>query len=62
MTREGMLKHVHSLDEIVQKNDAPNEMQGAVNTAAAIGVFAGANYNSLLQLTKDLFTKRNYRK
>ena len=57
MTREGMLKHVHALDEIVQKNDAPNEKQGAVNTTAAIGVFSGANYNSPVQLTKDLFTK-----
>ena len=25
--------------------------------AVAIGAFAGANYNSVLQLTKDLFTK-----
>ena len=57
MTREGMLKHVHALDEIVQKKDARNEKQGAVNTTATIGFFAGANYISVLELTKDLFTK-----
>ena len=43
-----MLKHVPALDKIVWKTDAPNEKQGAVNIAAAIGVFAGANYNSVL--------------
>ena len=55
--REGILKHVPALDKIVWKTDVPNEKQGVVNTAATIGVFAGANYNSILQLTKDLFTK-----
>ena len=56
-TREGILKHVPALDKIVWKTDAPNENQRALNTAAAIGVFAGANYNSVLKLTKVLFTK-----
>ena len=56
-TREGMLKHVPALDKIVQNTDAPNEKQGALNTTSAIGAFAGANYNSVSQLTKDLFSK-----
>ena len=47
-TREGLLKHVPVLDKIVWKTDAPNEKKGALNTSAAIGAFAGANYNSVL--------------
>ena len=47
-TREGIIKHVPALDKIVWKTDAPNEKQGVVNTVATIGVFAGANYNSVL--------------
>ena len=52
-----MLKHVHVLDKIVWKNDAPNEKQGALNTTAAIGAFAGANYNLVSHLIKDLCSK-----
>ena len=56
-TREGILKHVPALDKIVWKTDVPNENQGAVNTAAALGFFAGANYNTMLQLNRDFFNK-----
>ena len=52
-----MLKHVLALDKIVWKADAPNEKEGAVDTTTAIGDFAGANYNSVSLLTKDLFSK-----
>ena len=38
------------LIKIVQKTDAPNEKQGALD-------MAGANYNSVSQLTKYLFSK-----
>ena len=56
-TREGILKHVPALDKIVWKTDVPNDKQGAVQTTDAIGAFAGANYNSVPQLTKYLFNK-----
>ena len=55
--KEGILKHFPALDKIVWKTDAPNEKQGALNTTAAIGAFAGANYNSVSQLIKDLCNK-----
>ena len=46
------------LDKIVWKTcDAPNEKQGALNTTAAFRAFAGANYNSVSQLIKDLCSK-----
>ena len=44
-TREGTLKHVPAFDQIVWRTDAPNEKEGALGTTAAMGVFAGANYN-----------------
>ena len=52
-----MLKYVVALDKIVWKTDAPNEKQGPLNTTSVIGSFAGANYNTMLQVNKDLFTK-----
>ena len=51
-----MLKHVPELYKIVWKTDAFNEKKGALNTEVAIGDFVGANYKSVSQLTKDLFT------
>ena len=54
--REGLLKHAHAINKIVWKTDVPNEKQG-VQTTATIGAFAGANYNTMLQVNKDLFTK-----
>ena len=56
-TREGRLKHVPAFDQFVWRTDAPNEKQGALDTTAAMQAFAGANYNSMSQLTKDLLSK-----
>ena len=56
-TREGTLKHVPSFDQIVWRTDAPNEKEGALDTTGAMGAFAGANYNSVSQLTKYLLNK-----
>ena len=56
-TREGTLKHVPAFDQNVWITDAPNEKEGALDTTAAMGVFAGANYNLVSQLTKYLLSK-----
>ena len=58
-TREGILKHVPTLDQIVWRTDDPNEKQGALDTTAVMGAFAGASYNSVSQLTKDLLSKKH---
>ena len=58
-TREGTLKHVHAFDQIVWRTDAINEKEGALDTTAAMGVFAGDNYNSVSQLTKDIFSEEH---
>ena len=58
-TREGTLKHVSTFDQIVWRIDAPNEKEGALDIAAAMGAFAGDNYNSVSQLTKDLLSKEH---
>ena len=55
-TREGTLKHVRGFDQIVWRIDAPNEKQWALDTPAAMGEFAGANYNLVSQLTKGLLS------
>ena len=43
--REGTLKHVPTLDQIVWRTDDPNEKQGALDTTATMGAFAGVKYN-----------------
>ena len=56
-TREGRLKHVPAFDQIVWRTDALNEKERALDTTVAMAAFAGANYNSMSQLTKDLLSK-----
>ena len=58
-TREGTLKHVPSLYQIVWRMNAPNEKQGALDTTTSMGSFAGDNYNSVSQLTKDHVSKEH---
>ena len=56
-TREGTPKHLPGFDQIVWRTDAPNEKEGALDTTAVMGVFAGDNYNLVSQLTKYILTK-----
>ena len=58
-TRDGTLKHVLGFDQIVWRTDAPNEKEGELDTVVVMGAFAGANYNSLSQLTKDILSKEH---
>ena len=58
-TREGTLKHVHDLNQVVWRTNAPNEKQGALDTTVAMGSFAGANYDSMSQLTKYILSKEH---
>ena len=39
--REGTLKHVPALNQVVWRNDAPNEKQEALDTIVAMGEFLG---------------------
>ena len=55
--REGTLRDVPSLNQVFWRIDASNEEQGALDTIAAMGAFAGANYDSMSQLTKYLLSK-----
>ena len=56
-TREGTLKHLPGFDQIVWRTNSRNGNEGALDTTAAMQAFAGANYNSVSQLTKDLLSK-----
>ena len=47
----GSGKHVSSLGQVIWKVDTSNLPQGAVDTATSMGVFAGANFNTVSQLS-----------
>ena len=43
--------------DFVLRTYAPSVKKGALDTAAAMGAFTGANYDSVSQLTEDLLNK-----
>ena len=47
-----------TLGQVILKEDTSNLPQEAVDTAAAMGVFAGANFNIVSQLSLALVKKR----
>ena len=48
--RETSTQHMHALSQVLWKSNTPYIKQGALDTIAAMGAFAGANYNSISQL------------
>ena len=57
--REGTLKHLPALNQVVWRTNAPNVRQGALDTTVAMGAFTGANYDSVSNLHKDLLDKEH---
>ena len=55
--REGSSKHVPALGQVIWKANASDIQQGAMDRAAAMGVFVGANFNSVSQLSLALGEK-----
>ena len=49
--RHGSGKHVSSLIQFIWKEDTSNLPQEVVDVAAAMGVFDGANFNTVSQLS-----------
>ena len=56
-TKEGILKQVPSLNQVVWRTDAPNVKQGALDTTTSMGDFVGENYDLVSRLNKDLLDK-----
>ena len=56
-TREGSTKHMPAPSQIIWKLDTPDSRQGALDTKGVIGAFAGANYDSVSQLSVTLTNK-----
>ena len=54
-TKEGIVKHVLTLNQVILKLDSPDIKEGALDTAVAMGDFVGANFDSISQLNKDFF-------
>ena len=55
--RQGSRKHVPALGQVIWKEDTSDLPQGAVDAVAAMGVFAGANFNLVSQLSLALGEK-----
>ena len=55
--REGSTKQMPPLSQVLWKSDTPDIKQGALDVAAAMGAFAGANYDSVSQLSVILADK-----
>ena len=53
-TREGSTKQMPALSQVLWKSDTPNIKQGELDTPAAMEDFAGANYDSVSQLSVTL--------
>ena len=56
--REGSSKHVPSLGQVIWNVDTSDIQQGVVDTAATMGVFAGANFQCVSQLSLALGEKQ----
>ena len=56
-TREGTIKQAPALNQVIWKSDSPNIKQGALDTTVSMGDFAGANFDLVSQLNKDLLDK-----
>ena len=56
-TREGSVKQVPALNKFIWKSYSPDVKQGDLDTIAAMGAFARANFDSVSQLNKDLLDK-----
>ena len=52
--KESSTKDVPALVQVIWKADTSDIQQGVVDTAATMGVFAGANFNSVSQLSLAL--------
>ena len=55
--RQGSGKHVPTLGQVIWKEDTSDIQQGVVDTTTAMGVFIGANFNSVSQLSLALGEK-----
>ena len=60
--REGTIKQFSALNQVIWKSDSLDIKQGALDIVAAMGDFAGANYDSISQLNKDLLNKEQEQK
>ena len=56
-TREGATKQIPSLNQVIWKSDTLDIKQGALDIVGAIRAFAGANYDSVSQLSLTLSDK-----
>ena len=57
IARESSTKNVHVVGQVIWKVDTSDMQQGAVEIAAAMGFFAGANFQSVSQLSLALGEK-----
>ena len=55
--RDSLPKQMPSLNQIIWKADTTDIQQGTMDTVVAMGVFARANFNSVLQLSLVLGEK-----
>ena len=55
--REGWAKHAVALGQVIWKADTSDIQQEAMDTTASMGVFVGANFNSISQLSLALGEK-----
>ena len=56
-TREGIIKHAPTLNQVIWKSDSHDINQGSLDIIAAMGDFARANFDSISQLNKDILVK-----
>ena len=55
--REGTIKWVPALNQVIWKSISPDIKQGALDTTTTMGAFTGANIDSVSQLNKDILEK-----
>ena len=55
--REGTIKKVPTLNQIIWKSDSPDIKQGDLDTTTTMGDFAGANFDSISELNKAFLDK-----
>ena len=57
-SKESSDKQVPSYNQVIWKSDTTNVQQGELDTTTSMGVFAGANFDSVSQLSLVLGEKR----
>ena len=54
-TKEGIVKHVLTLNQVISKLDSPDIKERTLDTTVSMGDLVGAKFYSISQLNKDFF-------